>query len=188
MRRDHHPAHAIFGMASERVGDSPQDARKGRPAEAPTRPDRWHPRHRHDVRPRELPIGGSSSTVAVATRQGSTQGAVSGGPLLSGETSSRCHCGRRQHNAAIPRATGPRAQLVRQRTRAENERRGPLGGGADETRPQVPRAWRLETGWPATDGRARSYSAMRYRRELRRRSHLPRARERSLTFRRLRVT
>jgi hypothetical protein len=41
----------------------------GRPTEAPLRPDAWHPVHRHDVAVRELAIGGSSSTVAVATRQ-----------------------------------------------------------------------------------------------------------------------
>ena len=36
---------------------------------ASARPDAWHPVHRHDVAVCELAIGGSSSTVAVATRQ-----------------------------------------------------------------------------------------------------------------------
>jgi hypothetical protein len=36
---------------------------------ATVRPDAWHPVHRHDVAVCELAIGGSSSTVAVATRQ-----------------------------------------------------------------------------------------------------------------------
>jgi hypothetical protein len=43
-------------------------ARKGRRTEAPLRPDAWHPVHGHDVAVCELAIGGSSSTVAVATR------------------------------------------------------------------------------------------------------------------------
>ena len=44
-------------------------AREGRRTEAPLRPNAWHPVHRHDVAVCELAIGGSSSIVAVATRQ-----------------------------------------------------------------------------------------------------------------------
>jgi hypothetical protein len=62
-------AHSSSRSASERRPASGSDARCGRPTEAPLRPDAWRPVHRHDIAVCELAIGGSSSTVAVATNQ-----------------------------------------------------------------------------------------------------------------------
>jgi hypothetical protein len=52
---------------NERLNGQTRDCRLGRPTEAPLRPDAWHPVHRHEIAVCELAIGGSSSTVAVAT-------------------------------------------------------------------------------------------------------------------------
>ena len=51
--------------------------------------DPLRPVHRQDVGACELPMGGSSNTVAVAMRQGEQRPRRAGGPLLPGESSTR---------------------------------------------------------------------------------------------------
>ena len=95
--------HCCYRSRSRRR--SVPDSCLGRRTEAPLRPDAWHPVHRHDVAVYELAIGGSSGTVAVATRQKEGRG----------------WSGQRACYQAIPALTGPSQSAPARHGRRQRE-------------------------------------------------------------------